>query len=307
MRRLVIGAYRIRALAYAVAVVVLVAVGLSTSAPLDERVHRVLAPLAFVALALFILSVVLMFLGPRVLPAHEVRVVSSPVRGRWLGMNSPATKVPSHGVRMYGQAYAIDLVHEPEAGPSAGAEAVGGPETAAGVRPVFGSGPAMRRPQEYPAFGQPVRSMIGGTVVRASGWRRDHRARSNGFGLVYLMVEGMVRELGGPGFILGNHVIIRGDDGEFAVLAHLQQHSLNVRRGDVVRAGQQVGRCGNSGNSSEPHVHAQLMDRPSPLTAQGLPLAFRAIVLDDEAQEQDGLPQNDQHMTASHLDRELPG
>ena len=49
----------------------------------------------------------------RHLPAGEPVVVHSPVVGRWAALNSPATKVPSHGVRAYGQAYAIDLVHEP--------------------------------------------------------------------------------------------------------------------------------------------------------------------------------------------------
>src|SRR5690606_22923153 len=109
----------------------------------------------------------------------------------------------------YGQAYAIDLVAEPLDVP----------------RPAFGER-MFRPPQEYPAFGAPVHAMIEGTVVRASGWRRDHRARSNLWGFLYMTVEGMLRELGGPGFVVGNHVTIRGADGTFATLAHLQRGSL---------------------------------------------------------------------------------
>src|SRR5918992_5104544 len=40
--------------------------------------------------------------------------IAAPVRGRWSALNSPADRVPSHGVQGYGQAYAIDLVYEPE-------------------------------------------------------------------------------------------------------------------------------------------------------------------------------------------------
>jgi hypothetical protein len=39
------------------------------------------------------------------------------VAGRWLALNGPAGKVPSHGPHAYGQTYAIDLVHEPVDGP----------------------------------------------------------------------------------------------------------------------------------------------------------------------------------------------
>jgi len=72
-----------------------------------------------------------------------------------------------------------------------------------------------------------------------------------------------------------------------------------VKRGDRVQAGSIVGRCGNSGNTSEPHVHAQLMDRVSFWTAQGLPMAFAEVALGDESERMDALPANDQHMTAA--------
>ena len=157
----------------------------------------------------------------------------------------------------------------------------------------------MRAVSEYPAFGMPVFAMLDGEVVRASGWRRDHRARSNIWGVVYLMVEGMIREVGGPGFVVGNHVTIRSGDGIFATVAHLRQGSLTVRVGDRVNAGSSIGECGNSGNTSEPHVHAQLMDRVSFWTAQGLPMSFAGITLGDQNESADTLPANDQHMTTA--------
>ena len=219
-------------------------------------------------------------LAVRYLPEHPALTVGSPVVGRWMGMNSPATKVPSHGVRAYGQAYAIDLVAEP----------------INTQRPVFGSGAAFRSPREYPAFGQPVRAMIDGVVVAASDGQRDHRARSTWPSVIYMMLEGMIREVGGPRFILGNHVVIRGADGTFALVAHLKQRSVMVAKGDTVQAGQVIAACGNSGNTSEPHVHAQMMDRASAWTAHGLPMAFADVALGEEPEREDGLPGNDQHM-----------
>lgn len=40
--------------------------------------------------------------------------ITPPVRGRWIAINSPTDKVPSHGTRELGQAFAIDLVYAPD-------------------------------------------------------------------------------------------------------------------------------------------------------------------------------------------------
>ena len=63
------------------------------------------------AIALAVLLLLLAFVRPRGAPGQEPEVVAPPVRGRWTALNSPATKVPSHGVRAYGQTYAIDILH----------------------------------------------------------------------------------------------------------------------------------------------------------------------------------------------------
>lgn len=62
--------------------------------------------------------------------------------------------------------------------------------------------------------------------------------------------------------------------GGTAYRAHLERNSVTVRPGDRVEAGVQIARCGNSGNSSEPHLHFQIMDRPWPTFAAGLPFRF---------------------------------
>ncbi|GIG85454.1 M23 family metallopeptidase [Plantactinospora endophytica] len=217
-----------------------------------------------IALAIAVRVVLGRMLAPRggQDPAGERPVeVEPPVTGRWSALNSPTSKVPSHGVRAYGQAYAIDLVAEPVESP----------------RPRFGWWPLVRRNRDFPGFGAPLLAVADGTVVRAVDRNRDHLSRNSYPALVYLIFEGLFREIGGPGQILGNHLILDLGDGRYAAYAHLRRGSLLVRPGDRVRTGQPVAECGNSGNSSEPHVHFQLMDNPDPDVARGIPFDWREI------------------------------
>lgn len=76
----------------------------------------------------------------------------------------------------------------------------------------------------------------------------------------------------------GNHVAILLPSKTYLLLAHLQPGSLAVGIGDVVKSGDPIARCGNSGRTSEPHVHIhhQRQDpREYPFGfAEGLPLFF---------------------------------
>src|SRR5207237_10223561 len=65
----------------------------------------------------------------------------------------------------------------------------------------------------------------------------------------------------------------------WAVYAHLQPGSSPVREGERVTSGQLVGRLGNSGNSTDPHLHFQLSDGPDVLTANSLPFVFDRYTL----------------------------
>ncbi len=75
----------------------------------------------------------------------------------------------------------------------------------------------------------------------------------------------------------GNHVILDIGGGHYAFYAHLQPGSLRVQLGDRVRRGQVLGLVGNSGNSTEPHLHFHIEDGNSPLGAEGLPYALSAF------------------------------
>jgi biotin carboxyl carrier protein len=79
--------------------------------------------------------------------------------------------------------------------------------------------------------------------------------------------------------IAGNHVNLDLGGGVYAMYAHLQPGSVRVTLGERVKRGQVIGLVGNTGNSSEPHLHFQLMDRNSPLGSEGLPYALPEYVV----------------------------
>ncbi len=184
--------------------------------------------------------------------------VAMPVVGRWRAVNSPADRVPSHGLHAYGQTFAIDLIAEP----------------VSRSRPSWGWWPLARRPAEFPGFGAPVLAPAAGVIVEASDRARDHWSRKSYPALLYLLAESAVRELSGPGRLFGNHVVIEIGDGLYVLLAHLRRGSIRVATGDVVAAGDHLADCGNSGNSTEPHVHFQVMDHASVLLADAVPFSF---------------------------------
>ena len=215
-------------------------------------------------------------------PSMAARAVAPSVVGRWSAINSPASHVPSHGTHGHGQTFAIDVVYEPENA----------------ARPAFGEGRAFRPPADFPAFGRQLLAPADGRVVTIRDTARDHRSRSTWPAVAYMMVEGFVRELAGSRHVLGNYVVLDLGDGAYATLAHLQRGSATVLPDQRVRRGEVIGRCGNSGNSSEPHLHFQLMDHPWPLIAAGLPFVFTGVSIEGSARH-DALPANDQVMVAT--------
>lgn len=220
--------------------------------------------------------------------------VAPPVEGRWVALNSPGSKIPSHGIRAYGQTYAIDILHpRPDGSPT-----------------TIGWGLGMIPAERFSSFGEPIRAVADGTVVSVSDAQRDHRSRTTWPSLIFMFtVEAFAREIGGARFVLGNHVVVDHGGGVYAAYAHLRRGSVGVRPGDRVEVGEQIGELGNSGNSSEPHLHVQLMDDPSPTRAAGIPFRWHPIDLTDEVDPtlssepvsggEPGLPANGQIFTAA--------
>ncbi len=167
-----------------------------------------------------------------------------PFAGRWLVQNSPADRVPSHGTPLFASSYAIDFVPVDVRGRTAPIR----------VRTLVFPEP----PERFPGFGRDLLAPVEGVVVGTRDTEADHPAHRGLPSVAYALTQrGRVR--GGWATLAGNHVLIE-TQGIFVALCHLQQGSVSVDVGDHVRVGELLGRCGNSGNSTEPHVHLQAVD-----------------------------------------------
>jgi hypothetical protein len=81
--------------------------------------------------------------------------------------------------------------------------------------------------------------------------------------------------------LFGNYVIIDHGNEEFSVLAHFMKNSIVVNVGEFVTQGQVIGLIGNSGNSTEPHLHYHLQNSPSIGRGRGLPIQFQNYYAND--------------------------
>ena len=79
--------------------------------------------------------------------------------------------------------------------------------------------------------------------------------------------------------ITGNYVMIDHGKNEYSLYAHLQPGSVTVQVGDQVKAGDVIGKLGSSGNSTEPHLHFHVCDKPDPLMCAGIPVNFSNITI----------------------------
>ena len=77
----------------------------------------------------------------------------------------------------------------------------------------------------------------------------------------------------------GNYLTIEIAPDRYILIAHLKSGSITVKPGDEVKLGQAIAQCGNSGNTSGPHVHLQAQSLPTfSRDARTLPIAFRDLV-----------------------------
>jgi hypothetical protein len=121
-------------------------------------------------------------------------------------------------------------------------------------------------PTSFPTFGQPVLAVADATVAVAVDSYPD------------LLVDAMREDLS-PQSEGGNRIVLDLGDGRFAAYAHLQAGSIKLRPGERVTRGQPIAKVGSSGTSGGPHLHFQVMDRPSLLFSDGLPYAFDVFAL----------------------------
>lgn len=120
------------------------------------------------------------------------------------------------------------------------------------------------RLEDHGCWGTAVLAPIAGTVARRVDGLPDHPPG----------------ELSGDAATpCGNHVALRVDEtGTVLLVCHLQSGSVAVSVGDHLAEGAPIGRCGNSGNTSEPHIHLHHQRELPPegiLLGEPLPLYFR--------------------------------
>lgn len=175
-------------------------------------------------------------------------VISSPLRGSdWFAANGPGNisphrraLIPIDGHARIAQRFAIDWVQLRPSG-----------ET-------FTGDPKDNK--NYRAYGTEVLAVADGTVAATKDGIPENIP-----GLESRAVPITLETVG------GNHIILDLGRGFFAFYAHLQPGSLRVKTGDRVQPGQVLALLGNSGNSTEPHLHFHVSNANSPLGSEGVP------------------------------------
>ncbi len=118
--------------------------------------------------------------------------------------------------------------------------------------------------EDYFAFGREVVAPADGVVTDVINGVRDNKPGSMN-----------------PYSALGNAVFIQHRENEVSVLAHFKLDSIKVKVGDSVKKGQVIGLCGNSGNSSEPHIHYHLQNTPVIQDGTGIKCYFQKVIVID--------------------------
>lgn len=115
---------------------------------------------------------------------------------------------------------------------------------------------------DYYAFGQPLTAPCDGEVVLAVDGIKDN-------------IPGEMNTM----FITGNTVVIKTANNEYLLFAHFRQYSIKVKQGDKVKKGQFIGLCGNSGNSSEAHLHFHIQNKENMTDATGIKCHFEKMLV----------------------------
>ena len=128
---------------------------------------------------------------------------------------------------------------------------------------------------DYFCYGQPVLAPAPGEVVEADSGHPDNT----------------------PGefdpdteSVMGNHVIIKVDEGEYLFVAQMKEGSMAVDKGDEVARGQKIGECGNSGRSLQPHLHVHLQNSKKFPLGESLPLHFSDYAVTNGKSIEEGMP-----------------
>lgn len=152
-------------------------------------------------------------------------VIEPPFEGEWLILQGGRSALVSHHVAAYNQRYALDLLRLEDGA-------------------VLSDDGATN--DAWFSWEAALYAPVAGKVVAAVDGTED----TVGLSLVQDKESAA-----------GNHVVIESG-GKYVLMAHLRNGSVAVRPGDTVAVGQVVGRVGNSGNTTSPHLHLQVQTHP---------------------------------------------
>jgi hypothetical protein len=120
--------------------------------------------------------------------------------------------------------------------------------------------------ESYFCYGQPIYSVAAGKVVGMADGLPENVPHSGKYA-----VELSFDNAG------GNHVVVEIAPHRYVLYAHMKPGTVRVKVGATVGAGDLLGLVGNSGSSTEPHLHMHIVDQPSFLAGNGLPYEFTAF------------------------------
>ena len=191
--------------------------------------------------------------SPMPVDADQAVVLSPPVRGNnWIIFRGCCDVSTSHrgttasynGVIYMAERFAIDFAR-----------------IADDSRLITGPGNEL---SSYVHFGAAVHAVADGTVISARNNEPDQVPGK--------LPEGITAEMAG-----GNAVLLDIGNNRFAFYAHMQPGSVRVKAGDRVKSGEIIGAIGNSGKTFGPHLHFHVVDRASPIAADGVPFVFSSF------------------------------
>jgi biotin carboxyl carrier protein len=179
--------------------------------------------------------------------------IGPPVHGEWAAFNGPSNSsghrrlvLALDGHVAIGQRFAIDFLQLDSTGKSHRGD------------PLENS--------SYYAYGTPILAVADGIVAETKDSIPENVPGANSRAVPIDLIT-----------VGGNHVALDIGGGKYALYAHVQPGSLKVKVGDHVKRGQVLALLGNSGNSTEPHVHFQIADGPTFLSSEGLPYAMTSF------------------------------
>lgn len=168
--------------------------------------------------------------------------LSLPFTGEWMVVWGGDTKELNYHVKNRAQKNAFDFIQVDSSGKSYRTDG--------------------KTNEDYYAFGKEIIAPCNGKVAQVVNGVKDN-----------IPGEMNIYDVG------GNTVIMQTSNNEFLVFCHFKHNSIKVQEGQELRKGQVLGLCGNTGNSSEPHLHFHIQDQENMNKATGIKCYFDRILV----------------------------